>query len=78
MYNPESASCADLMVSDEVVELNVTLSTQSAVMTEFSEVMNTIILVLNSHIPIDTVELLISVTLLPTGTGFSEAYILWL
>lgn len=77
VYNPESSTCTDLIVSDEVVELNVTLFLQASVMILTVGVIITMIS-LNIHAPKVTLVWLKSVTLLPTGKGFSEAYILWL
>lgn len=80
VYNPESSTCSDLMVSDEwlVVELNVTLSLQLLDMIRFPGNIITMISLLNIHAPVETLTWLESVTLLPTGRWFWEAYILWL
>lgn len=71
MYTAESLTVTELIVSEEELELNVTLELQLSDMMLFPGTMKTIIALLNSHAPWDTLLVLNSVTVLPTGTGFT-------
>lgn len=73
MYTPESSSCSDIIVNDEVVELNVTLLLQVLVMIWPPGNIITMIWLLNIHAPVVIGSWLKSVTLFPTGNGFIEA-----
>lgn len=80
VYIPESATCRDLMASDVwlEVELNITLSFHWSDIIWFPPNIMTIMSLLKSQAPEETLESLDRVTVLPTGRGFCDACKLWL